>query len=538
MRRNFTPIAFVMLFALAPIGCGTEEPADYTDDSFWTTDEGAADIWTQGMPDPGWEVWQPVHAWTDTAPNGETYEQYYATWLAGIQHNEEGRDVAYTLADGTVVPAPSLECADTAMFLRFLFAEEHGLPIILRGGGYYFGHFGFLNTSGVRQRNYARHPVNAARGSYAALQNHNTYLPDNLQDYPSEGVTLGQYLDAVLTNKRFGFFMQDVWNMLYSGNIVENTNTYYLKPEFIRGGDLQMHRYDNTGGIGHTITIQEVERSGDRLVSVSVLQSYMPTLPWISDGYSELTGYTPDPATHGGLRRWRRPVQRNGRWFNDVDSTVAAYDSEVVNNPQRFEELFNMSSNEQVEAALATINTRRRALFDNPNSCRRREEREAAFEELYELYRTTPELYQQLGFNDQPTLDELRPAVDRQHRVIDDFVFAELNYERAWTCQWNPSDTAVNNDMYRATLAFNEQRLASGCESIRIFRAENVTLADGTDGFADLAAFASENGYGWATYSNDEGGNLSGVTEDELADPDTISTFCSLFANLTYWTQP
>ena len=49
------------------------------------------------------------------------YEELEATSEAGVSHSG-GKTVNYTLADGTVVPAPNLECSDTAIFLRFLLA--------------------------------------------------------------------------------------------------------------------------------------------------------------------------------------------------------------------------------------------------------------------------------------------------------------------------------------------------------------------------------------------------------------------------------
>jgi hypothetical protein len=532
-----------LLLLVGLAGCeGTGSDTDYLDDPYWNIEEGSADLYTTGMPDPGDNVWNVEHAWEDRAPNGMTYDELYADWLSNIQHNSNGREISYT--DGTVVPAPSLECADTALFLRFLFASEYKLPMFVRGwyeGGWnYWGHFGWLSARGNRMVDYSGHPLNAARGSYAPLQNRNRYLPDNLQAYPSQGSTIGEYLDAVLTNKRFGFFYQDLAVMIYSGSIVDDYNTYYIRPDAIRGGDLQMHRYDSTGGIGHTITIQNIERSATgRLLQVDVIQSYMPTLPWIVNGYSELTSYTPDPATNGGLRRWRRPELRSGRWYMAADEEVSQWESDVANNPDTFQALFNMSAEDEVSTMLETIDIRRRALFDNPNSCRRREEREEAFNNLYELYISTPELYQSLGFSSEPTLEQVKLEVDRLHRTVDDFIWARMTYEGSWVCHWNPSDTAVNNDMYRATVAYNRQAIADGgCQAIRMFRAENVTRADGTDGFSDLSAWAGSNDYQWAPYSNDENGALSGVTDDTLTDPGIVDYFCEIFDGLGYWTQP
>lgn len=549
MRRRAVLAACVAVSLTA--ACAPND--ELLDDS--NVNEGRDDSWSGGVRDPGDQVWRVSREWTDIAPNGETYEELYATWLASVEHTN-GRDIHYTLADGTVVPAPSVECADTALSLRFIFAEEYGLPMFVSAGQYYFGHFGWIDRNGNRVRSYARYSLDAPRGSDADLAASARYLPDDLQEWPLEGPgTIGAYLDAAFTNKRFGYFMQDLWNMVYSGNLVENRNTFYVRPDFVRGGDLQLHRYDNNGGIGHTITIQRVERSSTgRLLDVDIIQSYMPTRPWIGDGYSELTGYTPNPSTGAGLRRWRRPVLSRGRWYLVADETVAAEASEVPGNPDRFEDLFGMTAEDEVGAMVETIETRRRALFDNPNSCRRREEREAAFGELYELYASTPELFRSLGFEEAPSVEAVRPAVDRLHRTVDDFIWSALRYEEARTCHWNPSAPDVNHDMYRATVARNRELLeAGGCEALRMFRAEGAEFCEGRDGrqasdpgacaevpdgFDDLRSHAAANGLSWADYSNDEGGDLSAVATDGLEDPTVLQYFCEIFDSLEYWTQP
>ena len=530
MMRNLT-LLIALTLALHAVGCAEEDTVGTSDDNY-------------AIEDPGWEVWQPVNKWTDVAPNGESYELFYATWLETIQQDENapsGHKVSYVLRDGTVVPAPKLECSDTALFLRFLFAQEYGLPMVVYGNRTAMGHFGWITPEGTRGRRYLNYQLDAPRGSDPSLQQINRYLPDDLQSYPHEDATIGQYMDAVLTNKRFGVFMQDVLNMYFSGNIAEPTNTYYIKPEFIRAGDVQMHRSHPWDGIGHTLTIQRVNSLNGFLRSVDLIQSYMPTHPWISDGYSELTSYRPNPENFSGLRRWKRPVLRYGRWYLEKDGSVAASDDEAVNNPETFEALFNISPEEQVAALLDTIESSRAAQFENPNSCRRRENREDAFDILYELYMTTPELYGPLGFTSEPTLAEIRPAVDKQYRTINDFIWAKMHYESAWVCHWNPSNTAVNQSMYQAAVAYNQQvALANGCQGLRIFRSENVDNYDGSDGFDDLKQWALANGYQWDNYyldpsEGDEGGTLHNVVTDELADPNLVDYFCSIYDDLEYW---
>jgi hypothetical protein len=312
----------------------------------------------------------------------------------------------------------------------------------------------------------------------------------------------------------------------------------------MRGGDLQLHRSNPTDGIGHTITIQDVVRtSTGQFSTVDIIQSYMPTEPWISAASSELQNYQPDPVNHSGLRRWLVPVRRSGSWQLTYDRDVAAVDRgwDVRQNPQRFTELFDVDPAAELEELLSVIEQQRIAQAASPNSCRRREDRETAFDRVYEIYRTTPALYQELGFTSEPSEADVRLAVDRRHRTINDFIWAEMDYARSWVCHWNPPDPAVNADMYRAAVAFNRERLQrDGCQAIRFFRAENVTRPDGTDGFADLEAWAAQNSFRWAPYSNDENGNLSGVRNDALLEDETElrEHFCTLFPDLQYWQQP
>ena len=529
MIRKLLFVATILSLSVGAVGCSGEDEVGATE--------------SYSTQNYGWNVWQPVNDWTDTAPNGETYEAYYATWLAeaGVSHSG-GKTVDYTLADGTVVPAPKLECSDTAIFLRFLFAQQHGLPMIVFGNKEVMGHFGWYKSNGTRVKSYSQHALDAPRGTDAGLAASNGYNPDDLQSFPHEDATIGAYMDAALRNKRFGYFIQDVMRMYFSGNVSEDANTYYIKPEHIRPGDVQMHRNHPWQGIGHTITIRSVKRLDDALLSVELIQSYMPTLPWVADAYTELTTYAPKPENHSGLRRWRRPVLRNGRWHMEKDTDAIASEDEVVDNRERFKELFDVDYESQIQSLLATIDNTRVAQRDNPNSCRRREDRENAFAILYELHRTTRELYQPLGFHTAPTAEEIKPHVDRKYRTIDDFIWSAMTYERSWVCHWNPSDTTINNSMYDATVAYNrEVALATGCEGLRVFRSENVTQYDGGDGFDDLATWAREHGYDWDDYyldpsEGDEGGALRNVVTDQLADEDTIAYFCSIYDDLDYWT--
>ena len=106
----------------------------------------------------------------------------------------------------------------------------------------------------------------------------------------------------------------------------------------------------------------------------------MPTLPWLGNGYSELVNYDPESENNSGLRRWRKPVKQSGVWYLVSDDSVTHNTPE--DNPDLFRDLFSISVEDELAALTETIDQRRAALINNPNSCNRRIEREEAFELL------------------------------------------------------------------------------------------------------------------------------------------------------------
>jgi hypothetical protein len=546
MYRASRFLAIVSALALA--ACASEE--EWYGGDWDPEPDGKADS-VAGIVDPGDQVWMVEHAWDDLAPGGEQiYEELYASW---VQNGIRGEDVVeYELADGFVVPAPSLECADTALSLRFFFAQEHKLPMFVafwdNGQVEALGHFGWVRRNGTRRKSYGG-SLDAPRGSDFHLAASNYYLPDDEQSWPSPGSTIGGYMDAAFRNKRFGYFMQDVWIMVYSANVAESINSYYIRPDAIRAGDLQLHRSHPWRDIGHTITIQTVKRTPTgKLEYVGVMQSYMPTTPWLGNGYSELVTYEPEAENNSGLRRWRKPVKRSGVWYLMSDPSVSWNTPE--DNPEIFDELFSISIEDELDALLSTIDQRRAALINNPNSCNRRVEREEAFELLYDLYQDTPDLYRELGFEAEPSREALIPEVDKIHRVVEDFIWARMFYQDSRVCHWNPSNQQINADMYEATVRYNMAQLEQhGCEGLRIFRAENAAYCAGrddgyaynpascagaSDGFDDLRDYAAQLGLGWANYSNDERGDVADITTDALDDPRTPDRFCELFDSIGF----
>ncbi len=61
MTRKLLLIVTALLLTFNATGCADEEDSLAADESFSTANYS-------------WDVWKPVHKWTETAPNGESYE--------------------------------------------------------------------------------------------------------------------------------------------------------------------------------------------------------------------------------------------------------------------------------------------------------------------------------------------------------------------------------------------------------------------------------------------------------------------------------
>jgi hypothetical protein len=117
------------------------------------------------------EVWAVTTQWNDKdtpdaraagiawpANSGLTWEEKYGKWLASFDRVRNASDsddtVAVSTPYGKTVPAPALECAETAMTLRALFASWFHLPFYMTGWDnkakrpLYAGHFGFVDPNG------------------------------------------------------------------------------------------------------------------------------------------------------------------------------------------------------------------------------------------------------------------------------------------------------------------------------------------------------------------------------------------------------
>ena len=130
---------------------------------------------------------------------------------------------------------------------------------------------------------------------------------------------------------------------------------------------------------------------------------------------------------------------------------------------------------------LRRIEDARNHLREYPASCAARERREEAFRDLYILNQN------EFGMSKEET--------DRQYRKLEDYVFAELVYNKSKTCCWNSSTSA----MYQIIMDYNRSLMQDQCVEPVVFKAVN-------GGYEVFKQYAEETGRGylWKPWSEDE----------------------------------
>ena len=114
-------------------------------------------------------VWEVYNQWSDTnteaarksglawnEDSGLNWDEKYALWVKNmvkIDSHSHGKTFELTTPFGKILPAPSIECAETSLFLRATFASWYHLPFFIeardsRGDRLYLGHFGFRTDTG------------------------------------------------------------------------------------------------------------------------------------------------------------------------------------------------------------------------------------------------------------------------------------------------------------------------------------------------------------------------------------------------------
>ncbi|MBX3250903.1 MAG: hypothetical protein KF901_27240 [Myxococcales bacterium] len=501
------------------------------------------------------EVWSVTAGWDDRATpaaraaglawgesSGLTWEQKFDRWVASFERIPRATGYGQTFRITTpfgerTFDAPTLECAEVALLLRATFASWYGLPFFVQGWDahtrqtMYAGHFGFVNARGeivarfpsfkTAYRDYTTSwRPGQAWPSDARLRGYRLGEDDAVPSLGA-GAGAGAYFDEMFLNKRVGYFARLLLLYFGSANLADEANMFHVAPVATQPGDVLLQRWQRQG-IGHVLPVMRVEESVPGRLQVHLASGSMPRRqPVWEEPASARTNFTrentggvgtagdgtPYAALGGGLRRWRTAVRVGGRWRNvvadaDREHYIDPGDlARIARRPEEFRTILaDVSPAEQVEVALLQVRAAREHLRRYPASCAARTRREDAMERLYEL---TASLY---GWT--------RARTDREHRTLEDYVFAELAYTEARTCCWNRSTDA----MYAIVLDYAEREQADAardgvCVSPSVFRAE----ADaGYQRWADHAASLGR-APEWRAWSEDESCPQRAIAEDALA---------------------
>jgi hypothetical protein len=476
------------------------------------------------------EVWAVTGRWYNVTPeagiawpadSGLTWDEKYAAWVdaMGPTTGDDGHVTVQMIAPWTdSLPAPRLECAEMAMFLRATFASWYGLPFFMTAwhpdvGDLHMGHFGVVDSEGRRvtgypsySTSYVDHTASYSGGAWpsdtALHAKALTTLLDDHNDHLGPDAYSGAYFDTMFLNKRMGHFLVSLLTNNGSMHLASARNTWDLDPDEMRQGDFSVQRWSDYG-IGHVVILKEVDEVDGQL-DVDIVYGSMPRIQpkWYDEaiGSAYLTSrsagsgdqdYTGTRYSEygGGLKRWRAPVVLGGRWLNAVPvSDRGAYIADddytaLEARPDRIDALLgNKTPEEQRDALLERIEIAREALRHTPASCANRTRREEAFDELYVLM--------------AGSFGTARSDVDSTYRILEDYVFAELDYEQSKTCCWN----ATTPDMWGIIMDFADEEVdADTCVEPTVFKARN----NGYDLWANYAADTGRAGQ-WKTWSADE----------------------------------
>lgn len=497
---------------------------------------------TTSTLDAGSEVWEVTGRWYDRTPEAGmawaadsdlTWDEKFAAWvdLMGPTTGDDGHITMELITPfGTTLPAPRLECAEMAMFLRATFASWYGLPYFVTAwhsavGDLHMGHFGVVDDNGKRVTGYPSYALDYVDHSDSydggawpddpSLDDRAlTVLLDDHNDHLGEGAYTGAYLDEIFLNKRTGHFLMTLLTNAGSMHLASPRNTFDLAPIAIREGDVSVQRWSTTG-IGHVVVLKEVDWVDDQL-DVSIVYGSMPRIQpkWYDEtmatsyltsrtaGSDEVDGSgTVFSAYGGGLKRWRTPVVLGGRWVNIVpvvdrgdyigDTDHAALGARVDTIAYL---LGAKTPEEQRDALLERIEIARDALRQTPASCANRTRREEAFDELYDLM--------------EAEFGMAREEVDLTYRLLEDHVFAELSYADSKTCCWN----GTTEVMYDVVMDYAEAEQADAvdtCLEPTVFRSE-------TTGYTRWSDHAATLGADWKAWSEDEACPQRDVVQDTV----------------------
>ncbi|MBW2254403.1 MAG: putative metal-binding motif-containing protein [Deltaproteobacteria bacterium] len=519
------------------------------------------------------EVWPVTRRWYEvsneagmawSASSGLTWDEKYTAWIdsMGTTSSVDGHStMLLTTPWGKSLPAPRLECAEMAMFLRVTFASWYELPFFLQAwsstyGNVLSGHFGVVNAAGSRISGTDNYGTSHVDHTLALASETDAYIIANWPDdtgleakaltsqqddhnsFLGADAYSGAYFDEIFLNKRVGHFLLRMLTWHGSMHLASAKNTWNLEPEATREGDVLLHRWQSSG-IGHTMVVKTVEPLPNDHFDVEIIFGSMPriqpiwypttiaksyfTSAYAGSGQSNSDG---EVYSHlgGGIKRWRTPITSGGRWVNivpvsDRDDWIGSTDYPALEaRIQSFQlVLGDLTPAEERDAILERIRMARENLTQHPSSCTNRQRREAAFDELYAL------MSSEWGWT--------RDQVDQQYRSVEDYMFAELEYTQSKTCCWNSTTEAMHDIIVQYNTELIEDAHNNGqCEEPVVFKARN---GGGYDPFRQYA-YDTGQGSQWVEWSADESCPPAGVSEDvETNAP--WADFCDIVETLMGW---
>ncbi len=510
-------------------------------------------------------AWQVKNQWEDRdtpearkaglawdAGSGLSWDEKYAKWVGSLEIIPSAGSGWYTdtiqvsTPWGKTLPSPKLDCADATIMLRASFAAWYNLPFYMVAGGnpvVYFGHFGIRTASGPwdqtvllaqAHKDFSATPPADPKawpkdGKLRALHLHGKNADGSYQDempyVVAKGEGTGAYLDELHLNKRAARLIYYMQLYMGSQNVVDTNNTYNLQPEALRTGDTMMYRRAPQG-TGHTMVVVRLRSiEGGKLEAQDIFGNEPPDQLYVESpgatrnnfmseegGGASLSedGKTPYSHIGGGLKRWRVAKNVAGKWTNTwmnadkaswIDSTD--YPRIEARPKQLAGVLGELSPLGQRNELLQQIEAKREHLRDNPSSCSARERREAMFAKLYDLMSSN--------------WDWSREEVDARYRILEDYVYAPLDYTTSRTCCWNSS----NRQMHETIMEYATSLQDKMCALPPVFM-----QTDGT--FGAYAKWASDHGKAFPAWRADEECPPAASPNDVATAQDGLVTFCAL----------
>lgn len=473
------------------------------------------------------------------ADSGLTWDEKFAAWVQSLEQ-VPGQTISQTFEMttpwGKTLPAPKLDCADTALMMRASFAAWYGLPfyVVAFDGGkpIYFGHFGIRTKDGIwnnmpKFASFSDFSDRSAEELLAdwpedsGLRKLGVQSGDD-QPFLGEGARTGTYLDELHANKRAARFIRLLLVFTGSMNLADSRNTFNLSASALRAGDVMLWRWQ-AQGVGHTMfTVRVTDIGEGQLEAQSVFGNLPPNQPkWDGPvetkrnytnpqggGQDETTDYAP---FNGGLKRFRVAKNVGGFWTNtfmgaDEASWINDTDHERMHRrPGEIDALLGEADPEKIkDALLGIIAEKREHLRNFPASCSARIAREKAFGDLYDVM--------------DAHFGATTAEVDLQFRILEDYVFAELVYEQSKTCCWN----STTSTMFETIMDLNSQHqedAGDACVEPVVFKATG-------GGYDTFRSFRPE---GWVDWSEDEACPQRDVTDDTEAEGDGLP-YCEWLA--------